>query len=115
MTIQLITPKQHETLLNIYKSFPALTLENKGYEGINRSKFTEAEAEADKQVNEILKKAICGFSKFQNFRTNNKENNLTIRFQYDYTAHDRSEGIPFIGVGYIKLNELLSGFNNINQ
>jgi len=114
MTIQLITTEQHETLLNIYKSFPVLTLENKGYEGIKRNDFTEAEAEADKQVNEILKKAICGFSKFKNFKTYNKENNLTIRFQYDYDADNDGPGFKthFIGVGYILLDELLNGFNN---
>lgn len=112
MKINLITQEQHDTILNIYKSFPTLTLQNKGYEGINRSLLTEEEKRADKEVNEILKKSIIGFSKFQNFKTNNKENNLTIRFQYDWTAHDRSLGIPFTGVGYILLDELLNGFNN---
>ena len=111
MKIELITPEQHETILNIYKSFPILTLENKGYEGINRSKLTEAEKEADKKINEILKNHIVGFSRFQNFKTNNKENNLTIRFQYDWSAEDKNS-IPFIGVGYIKLDELLNGFKN---
>lgn len=110
MKIELITPEQHKAILNIYNSFPALILQNVGYEGINRNNLTEAEKEADKKVNEILKKSICGFSKFQNFKTNNKNNVLTLRFQYDWTAHDRSLGIPFTGVGYISLDELLNGF-----
>lgn len=112
MKIKLITPEEHADLLNIYNSFPALTFHNVGYEGINRSDLTEADKEADKKVNEILKKSICGFSKFQNFKTNNKNKDITIRFQYDYNAHDRSLGIPFTGVGYILLDELLNGFNN---
>ena len=111
MKIELITPEEYGTLLNIYKMFPALTLQNKGYECINRSNLTEEEREKDEEINEILKKSICGFSKFQNFKTNNKNNALTIRFQYDWTAHDRSLGIPFVGVGYILLDELLNGFN----
>lgn len=114
MKINLITQEQHDTILNIYKSFPALTLQNKGYEGINRSLLTEEEKRADKEVNEILKKSIIGFSKFQNFKTNNKENNLTIRFQYDYDADNDGPGtkLHFVGVGYILLDELLNGFNN---
>ena len=111
MKIELITPEEHETILNIYKSFPVLTLENKGYEGINRSNLTEAEKEADKKINEILKNHIICFSRFQNFKTNNKENNLTIRFQYNWNYEPKS-GLTFIGVGYIKLDELLNGFKN---
>lgn len=42
MKIELITPEQHSELLAIYTNYPALTLENKGFEGIKRSEFTEA-------------------------------------------------------------------------
>ncbi len=112
MKIELITPENHAKLLEIYNNTPALTLQNKGYEGIDRSAFTDEEKAKDNEVNEILKKAIVGFSRFQNFKTNNKDNALTLRFQYDYTAHDRSLGIPFTGVGYILLDELLNGFKN---
>lgn len=112
MRINLITPAEHATLKAIQAEFNNLTLQNTGYEGIDRSKFTDVEKEKDAEVNAILKKSIVGFSRFQNFKTNNKANALTIRFQYDWTAHDRSLGIPFIGVGYILLDELLNGFNN---
>ena len=112
MRIELISQEKYNELLKFYNSFPSLTFQNKGYEGINRSLFTEEEKEADKCVNEILKSSICGFIKFQNFKTNNKEGLITVRFQYDWTAHDRSLGIPFVGVGYILLDELLNGFKN---
>ena len=110
MKINLITPEQHEILSNIYNSFPALTLQNKGCEGIKRSDFTEAEAEADKQVNEILKNAVVGFRRFQNYKLD-KNNNLVLRFQYNYD-YKTSVNAGFVGVGYILLDELLNGFNN---
>jgi hypothetical protein len=109
MKINLITQKEFEDIKNIYEKFPRLTLQNKGYEGINRAKLNEDEKNADKNVNEILKKSIIDFSSFQNFRLT-KDNQIQIRMQYDYTAHDRSAGIPFTGVGYILLDELLNGF-----
>lgn len=110
MRINLITPQEHATLKAIHAEFSKLTLQNTGYEGIDRRTFTDIEKAKDAEVNAILKKAIVGFSRFQNFKTNNKENALTLRFQYDWTAHDRSLGIPFTGVGYILLDELLNGF-----
>lgn len=110
MKINLITPVEHATLKSIYQDFSKLTFQNTGYEGIDRGTFTELEKSKDNEVNAILKKAIVGFSRFQNFKTNNKNGDLTLRFQYDYTAHDRSLGVPFTGVGYISLDELLNGF-----
>ena len=112
MRINLITPAEHATLKAIQAELNNLTLQNTGYEGIDRSKFTDVEKAKDAEVNAILKKSIVGFSRFQNFKTNNKANALTLRFQYDWTAHDRSLGITFTGVGYILLDELLNGFNN---
>ena len=112
MRINLITTEEHATLKAIHTEFPILTLQNKGYEEIKRSEFTDVEKAKDAEVNEILKKSIVGFKHFQNFKTNNKMGVLIIRFQYDWTAHDRSLGIPFTGVGYISLDELLNGFND---
>lgn len=108
MKINLITKKQHETILNIFKTYPIFTLQNKGYEGVNRNLFTDEENEKDKKVNDILKSAIFGFRRFQNFRLD-KNNELQIRFQYNYN-YNPSDGIPFIGVGYILADELLNGF-----
>lgn len=109
MRIELLTQEQHDELLTIHNSFPELTLENKGYEGINRSEFSGQAKEADKKVNEILKASICGFSEFQNF-CHNKAGEIRLRFQYNYSGE--GSGVYFIGVGYILLTELLNGFND---
>jgi hypothetical protein len=107
MKIQLLTQDQHAELLNIYQSFPELTLENKGYEGINRREFSQQAKEADSAVNAILKESIIGFSSFQNF-CHTKEGDIRLRVQYNWGAEDNT--MPFTGVGYILLDELLNGF-----
>lgn len=104
MTINLLTPEQHKQLFNIYKNFPALSLQNKGYEGLNLSNLTTEEKTKIKEVETILKQSIEGFRSFQNFRLN-KDSEIQIRLQYKY---DES----FTGVGYILLDELLNGFKN---
>ncbi len=110
MKINLITPTQHAELLNIFNNAPILTLQNKGYEGIDRSKFTDKENQQDKKVDEILKSAIVGFRRFQNFKLD-KDNNIVLRFQYNYD-YETSLNAGFTGVGYILLDELLNGFNS---
>lgn len=109
MKIKLLTPDQYDELLNIYNSFPELTLQNKGFEGINRREFSDEAKEADTKVNAILKSNIVGFSSFQNF-CHSKDGAIRLRFQYNYGAEDNS--MPFTGVGYILLTELLNGFNS---
>lgn len=117
MKITLISQEEHQTLLDVYNNYSALTLQNKGYEGINRSKFTDIEKEKDAEVNEILRKSICGFSVFQNFKTNNPKKELRLRFQYNWSADwdplkDKgAQPLSFTGVGYIGLHELLNGFD----
>jgi len=111
MQITLITPDQHTQLLDICNNFPGLSLQNKGYEGLNKDKFTDEEKTKFAEVTAILKKTIVGFSSFQNFKRN-KDQEIQLRFQYDWTAHDRSLGVPFTGVGYILLDELLNGFRD---
>ena len=108
MTINLITPEQHETLLNIQKEFPKLTFQNKGYQKLDISKLNEEETDKLKEVSEILKKVIIGFSSFNHFKLDNRDE-IRLRFQYNYGADDK-EGHYFIGVGYIYLDELLNGF-----
>ena len=105
MKIQLITPEQHENLLNIYKTYPALTLQNNGYEYINKAKLTDNEKASLKEVEEILNKHIEGFSSFSNFRLSKKTQEIEIRLQYRYDS-------SFTGVGYILLDELLNGFRD---
>lgn len=106
MKIETISQEEHDILLDIYTSFPALILQNKGYEGLDKSAFTPDEKEAFETVTNLLKNHIVGFSSFQNFRQ--KDGKVELRFQYDYN-YDNG-GLPFTGVGYILLDELLNGF-----
>ena len=111
MTITLITQEQYDRLLQIQKDYPILTFQNKGYEYIRKSDLTEDDLKAIDEISDILRNHIKGFSKFNNFKTNNKENKLVIRIQYNWAADDpNSNQMPFIGVGYLELEELFKGF-----
>lgn len=110
MKINLITNEQQKAILDIYEHNPVLTLQNKGYEYIGKNNLTDEDKEKIKEVESILKTSICGFSSFTNFRLD-KNNELQIRLQYNYN-YDPKNGLPFIGVGYILLDELLNGFKN---
>jgi len=101
MTITLIENHEYEFLLDIQKRFPRLTLENQGYEYIDKNKFTEEDLKAWKDVEDLLRKSIKGFTKFNNFC--HVKNELSIRFQYHYSE-------AFTGVGYLLVIELLKGF-----
>ena len=109
MEINLISEKEFNILSGIQKKYPILTFNNKGYEYIDKSKFTDKDKKAFRIVVNILRKSIIGFSKFNNFRV--IKNEIQIRVQYHWD-------ISFTGVGYVMLNELLNGFEeedvNIN-
>ena len=111
MKITLLTTEQHDQLLSIYEIYPELSLQNTGYEYINKSALTDEAKEAIKSIESILKDAIAGFSSFSNFRLN-KAGEIELRIQYNYSYE--GGGVPFTGVGYISLNELLNGFT-VNQ
>jgi len=113
MTITLITQEVYENLVEIYNKYPNLTLQNKGYEYIRKDNLNNEELTKLKEVETILKQVIKGFSSFSNFRTNNKTQELQIRFQYDYSADAEIRTNPFIGVGYLYLEELLNGFRKV--
>ena len=108
MRIELTTPEENQILLDIQKNHPILTYQNKGYDTIDTSKMTDEDKEAFKKVQDILLMKIKGFSSFQNFRIN-KKNEIELRFQYNY-SYDGS-GIPFTGVGYLTVRELHKGFD----
>lgn len=110
MKIETITPEENDTLLSIYKNNPVLSLQNNGYEYIRKSDLTDLDKAKIKEIEGILKKSIAGFSSFSNFRLN-KNQEIQIRFQYNYN-YDPKNGLPFTGVGYILLDELLNGFRN---
>ena len=108
MTIELITKEQHSILKSMFEKFPALTLKGRSHHRyIDRSKFTAEDEEADKVVTEILNKSVKGFVDFLNFRINSN-NEIEIRLKY---INRWDGGYPFVGVGYILLDELLNGFN----
>lgn len=118
MTIRLIKREEYETLLNIQKNNPILTFENNGYEYIDESKFTNSDKDAFDTITSILKEAIVGFHKFNNFKISKKTKEISIRFQYDWSLNlnangsEERSGIPFTGVGYLFIDELLYGFKD---
>lgn len=105
MNIQLITPEQHATLLNIYNNTPALFLQNKGYQYIKKDNLSIEDKAKLKEIEDILSQSIERFRSFSNFRLSKKESEIEIRLQYGYDS-------SFTGVGYILLDELLNGFRN---
>lgn len=115
MTITLITQEVYDQVLDIYNKYPKLTLQNKGYEYIRKDDLNNEELTKLKEVETILKESIKGFKTFSNFRTNNKTQELQIRFQYDYSADAEIRTCPFTGVGYLYLEELLNGFRKVVQ
>lgn len=108
MKITLLTKEQHDEILSIYEVFPELTLQNKGYEYIDKSKLPNEAKDAFKAVENILKANIVGFSSFTNFKVN-KDGEIQLRFDYNYNYGNNER--PFTGVGYILLSELLNGFD----
>jgi hypothetical protein len=108
MEITLISKKQYDKLLAIQKENEILTFQNKGYQYIDKRKFSENDKKAFIDVTNILKDHITGFSEFNNFKIRGPNNDITLRFQYNYGAENDSHS--FIGVGYILLEELLNGF-----
>ena len=109
MKINLITPEQHTSLSLIFNNYPNLTLQNKGYETPDKSKFSEEDKIKFEEVTALLKKTIHGFNSFKNFRLN-KTQEIELRFDYNYNYG--TTDLHFIGVGYILLDELLYGFKN---
>ena len=106
MIIELISKRDYNKLLHRQKKYPKLTFQNKGYEYIDKSKFSGEDIKAFDEVTTILSKSIKGFSEFNNFQVINGI--IRIRFQYDWSYGKNS--ISFIGVGYLELEELYKGF-----
>ena len=107
MTINLIDTPTYDRLVEIQNSYPNLTYQNKGYDYPNKSKWSDEDLKAFEEVKNVLSASIHGFSELNHFRVSTK-GELEIRFQYDW-SHD-TDSIPFTGVGYIRLSELLNGF-----
>lgn len=110
MEIKLISKETYKVIKNLYDTYPNLTYENTGYDGIANDRLGPHEIGAIGYIEMILKQYITGFVSFQNFRTRGSD--IQIRFQYNYNADNPNGGIPFTGVGYIMLDELLNGFKS---
>jgi hypothetical protein len=111
MTITLITQDVYNQVLDIYNKYPKLTYQNKDYDTLNLKTLTEEETIKFKEVEEVLRQSIKGFVKFNHFKIRPKSQTLVVRFQYNWTADEDKPSIPFTGVGYLELDELLNGFN----
>lgn len=109
MKINLITQDEYNTLTGIQEKQPTLTYQQKGYDEIDPKKLSDRDKESILTIEDILHRSIHGFRRFQNFTITNS-GETKIRFQYDYNYN--GEGVPFTGVGYIKVSELLNGFEN---
>lgn len=107
MTITKITPEDHKFLIESYENYPRLCFQNQGYEYINPDTLDEKDKIRIKEIEEILRKSILRFKKFSNFKKDT-EGNPVIRLQYNWCS-DKISG-SFIGVGYIKIDELINNF-----
>jgi hypothetical protein len=112
MKIELISQQQYDMLKDLQESHPILTFQNEGYEYIDKSKFDEQDEMAFYAIQNLLRRHIVGFYEFNNFYRGKKTGKLMVRFQYDYGADDNTRS--FKGVGYLELDELLNGFNEIS-
>jgi len=108
MKIELITEDDHKFLIKAFDEYPKLVFQNDGYEYIKKSELSEQDLAMITALEVLLKEHIAGFRSFTNFRLT-KKGEKQIRFQYNYN-YEPGSGIPFIGVGYIKIDELLKGF-----
>ena len=110
MKIKAITNEEYDFLVKAQEQHPILTYQSKGYDTFDETLLSYEDKEAIEEVEKILKESITGFSSFTNF-TNVKvdgEEGVFIRLQYDYGAED--DTVRFTGVGYVKIEELLNGF-----
>lgn len=110
MQIKLIDQTTHNELKNIAEEYPELIFQNEGYQYIGREK-REKHKDQLARISEILKQHITGFSHFDNFRMDNDR--LVLRFQYNWGEEDNS--MRYTGVGYLSLDELLNGFDKIEN
>lgn len=108
MTIRSITQEELEYLIKIQKEYPNLTYQNKGYDYPDKSKWSENDKLIHEGCSNLFKKHIIGFQEFNHFLLG-KDNNIRIRFQYDWGADTppTERRIAFTGVGYLYLNELI--------
>lgn len=108
MEITLIGKRLYNKLVKIQQQYPNLTYQNKNYDNVDKSKFTEKDWEMFKFVENTLKTHILYFCSFNHFKLR-PDGTVVVRFQYNWGGN--GNGASFIGVGYLKLTELLNGFD----
>lgn len=112
MTIKLIGKRLYNQLVRIQQQYPNLTYQNTGYDNVDKSKFTEKDWEMFKFVENTLRNHIHYFSSFNHFKLR-PDGTVVLRFQYNWDGG--GNGASFIGVGYLKLFELLNGFDKPDE
>lgn len=94
------TNKYYNRLKELKDQFPKLTFHNNGYEYLSHE-IKEKHKEQIKEITEILKTTVKGFSRFDNFKPL-KNGSFDIRIQYNWNYEG---GNTFIGVGYFNIKE----------
>lgn len=90
----------HEELVRLMEQYPDLIFDNDGYENISEV-TKEANAEGIKKIEELLKEAVHGFVRFQNFKPR-KEGSFCVRCQTKWSE-------SFTGVSYFPLENFKPG------
>ena len=92
----------YNKLLEYQQNYPLLTFQNNGYEYLSKE-IQDNHKDQIKEIEELLKTKIEGFSHFNNFKI--KSNIILVRCQYDYSKHLENCKTSFIGVGYFPLED----------
>lgn len=87
-----------DRLREISRQHPGLMFQNKGYEYIPRETMSEDDQMAYDEVTELLRALVPGFSKFNNFKVDEKDGRVKVRCQIAWDRH-------FVGVCYLDLAE----------
>ena len=92
------TDKYYNQLLQLYKDNPQLTLNNEGYQYLNKD-IIESHKNQIKEISDILKITTKGFVEFNNFKISKVDTGVVnIRCQYYWS-------LSFVGVGYFDLTD----------
>ncbi len=111
MQINLIDQETHAELVRLFEDYPALRLQNNGYEYL-KPEVRGAHTTQIARIEAILKKHVTGFIEFYNFRLN-RHAEIVLRFEYNWGAEDRI--LNFRGVGYLTLDHLRDGFPELTE
>lgn len=89
-----------EELEALRLAYPDLTYDNHGYDNIDKDVF-EANSEGVKSIEVLLKAAVKGFVRFQNFKPR-KDGTFAVRCQTKWNER-------FVGVSYFPMENFTPG------